>query len=287
MKNLLIVIIALSLYSCGGSEMENDAQKVAKLTWQMSELSQKISSGDKSVLSEATDVGTKLSKLTDELQKKYSTKEDEEKFTALYLKAYNELSGTQSSTGENENKVGLKKKSDKDSSSSDLTNQTKEILKKYTFSKITSLTSLIVISFDDSNFTFRVLATNGTELSRANGSYQISSASDGSIAKIALDREGPVQKSPAYADNQGIDTEVFLLFNKELLLKKATQDLLSKFSAMDLMTMKDNVPEFLLVGRDAFTSREILTQAEKDSINNQKRLMEEKKTDLEDKLKGL
>lgn len=286
MKNLLIVVIALFLFNCGGSEMEKDAQKLAKLTWQMSELSQKISSGDKSVMSEATDVGTKVSTLADELQKKYSSKEDEAKFTTIYLKAYNELCGKQSSN-ENENTDSLKNDSENGTTSSDLENQAKQILKSNTFSKITSLTSLIVITFDDANFTFRVLATNGTELSRANGSYQISSISDGSIAKIALDREGPVQKSPAYADNQGIDTEVFLLFNKELLLKKATQDLLSKFSAMDLMTMKDNVPEFLLVGRDAFTSRKILTQAEKDSINNQKRLMEEKKTDLEDKLKGL
>jgi hypothetical protein len=285
MKNLLIFVIALCLISCGGNEMEKDAKKLAKLTLKMSELSKKVSSGDKSVLSEATDVGTKVAELTDELQKKYSSKEDEDKFSAIYLKAYGDLNGNQSSAGENENKDGLKDDSGKDSSS-DLTNQTKEILKKYTFSKITSLTSLIVISFDDSNFTFRVLATNGTELSRANGSYQISQASDGSIAKIDLDREGPVQKSPAYADNQGIDTEVFLLFNKELLLKEATQDLLSHFSAMDMMTMKDNVPEFFLVGRDAFTSRKILTQAEKDSIDNQKRLMEEKKANLEEKLKG-
>lgn len=287
MRNLLIVMIALFLASCGGNEMEKDAKKLARLTLKMSELSKKVANGDKSVLSEATDVGTKVAELTDELQKKYSNKEDEDKFSALYLNACGELSGTQPSVGENENKDGLKKTSDQDSSSSDLTIQTKEILKKFTFSKITSLTSLIVISFDDNNFTFRVLATNGTELSRANGSYQISPASDGSIAKIALDREGPVQKSPAFADNQGIDTEVFLLFNKELLLKKATQDLLSHFSAMDMMTMKDNVPEFFLVGRDAFTSRKILTQAEKDSIDNQKRIMEAKKADLEDKLKGL
>lgn len=266
--------------------MEKDAKKLAKLTLKMSELSKKVSSGDKSAISEATDVGTKVVELTDELHKKYSTQEDEDKFSALYLKVYGELNGTQSSAGENENKDGLKDDSGKDSSSDDLTNQTKEILKKYTFSKITSLTSLIVISFDDNNFTFRVLATNGTELSRANGSYQISQASDGSIAKIDLDREGPVQKSPAYADNQGIDTEVFLLFNKELLLKKASQDLLSHFSAMDMMTMKDNVPEFFLVGRDAFTSRKIITQAEKDSIDNQNRLIEEKKANLEEKLKG-
>lgn len=279
------MILALLLFGCGGSEMEKDANKVAKLTWEMSELSKKISSGDKSVLSEATDVGTKLSTLTDELQKKYSAKEDEEKFTALYLKAYNKLSGKQSSS-DNENTDTLAKNSDGDSASNELADQTKQILKARSFSKITSLTSLIIITFDDTNFTFRVLATNGTELSRANGTYQISPAGDGSIAKITLDQEGPVQKSPMYADSEGIDTELFLHFNKELLLKKPTEELLSHFSAMDLMTMKNNVPEYFLVGRDAFSSKKTLTQAQKDSIANENRIMEEKKNDLEEKLKG-
>jgi len=266
--------------------MEKDAKKLAKLTLKMTELSKKVSSGDKSAISEATDVGTKVVELTDELHKKYSTQEDEDKFSALYLKVYGELNGTQSSAGENENKDGLKDDSGKDSSSDDLTNQTKEILKKYTFSKITSLTSLIVISFDDNNFTFRVLATNGTELSRANGSYQISPASDGSIAKIALDREGPVQKSPAYADNQGIDTEVFLLFNKELLLKKASQDLLSHFSAMDMMTMKDKVPEFFVVGTGAFPYGKILSPREKHCLHHPKLIVVDNKTNLQEKLRG-
>lgn len=286
MKNLLIVIIALFLFSCGGNEMEKDAKKLAKLTLKMSELSKKVAGGDKSAVSEATDAGTKVVELTDELQKKYSSKEDEDKFSALYLKAYNELSGGKQSSSTDENTDTLASDSDKNSASSELANQTKQILKACSFSKITSLTSLIVITFDDNNFAFRVLATNGTELSKANGTYQISTASDGSIAKITLNQEGSIQKSPSYADSEGIDTELFFHFNKELLLKKPTEELLSHFSAMDLMRMKNNRPDYFLVGRDAFSSKKILTQAQKDSIANENRIMEEKKQSLEEKLKG-
>ncbi len=285
MKKLLIVVIALFLVSCGGSEMEKDAKALAKLTLKMSELSKKVSSGDKSVISEATDVGAKVVELTDELQKKYSSKEDEDKFSALYLKAYNELSGKQS-PNDNQNTGSLTSNLDKNSAAGELADQTKQRLKARSFSKITSLTSLIVITFDDNNFAFRVIATNGTELSKANGTYQISPAGDGSIAKITLDQEGPVQKSPMYADSEGIDTELFLHFNKELLLKKPTEELLSHFSAMDLMRMKRNMPEYFLIGRDAFSSKKILTQAQKDSIANENRIMDEKKQDLEEKLKG-
>ena len=125
--------------------MEKDAKKLAKLTLKMSELSKKVAGGDKSAVSEATDAGTKVVELTDELQKKYSSKEDEDKFSALYLKAYNELSGKQSSSTD-ENTDTLASDSDKNSASSELANQTKQILKAFSFSKITSLSSLIVIT---------------------------------------------------------------------------------------------------------------------------------------------
>lgn len=164
--------------------------------------------------------------------------------------------------------------------------QTVEILKTHNFTKVTSLTSLMYFHFTDTRFIFGVYAVDGTELSRANGTYQVSQSIDNSIAKISLFRDGPIQKSAYYADNDGIDTELFLSFNSELLLQIPTKKVLSRFNMLDLLMMKDDMPEYILQGRDAFPSTKIESQAGKDSIANEQRKKEEKKRILEEKLKG-
>jgi hypothetical protein len=282
-KLLFFIVVTLLITGCGGSNMEKDAKEVAELTWKLSEISKKIAAGDNSVLPKANELGIELTTLSEKLKKKYSKEEDNAKFAAFYLKAYNEMSGNpELITVENENSDD---ESAYNTESDKLTTETKEILKTHAFTKITDLTAIVAINFDESHFIFRVLAIDGTELSRANGTYQISPPIDNSIAKIILYREGPIQKSPLYADNEGIDTELFLHFNKELLLQKPTKESLSKVGGLDLM-MEENMPEYILLGRDAFTSNRINTQAEKDSIANEQSKMEEKKRVLEEKLKG-
>ena len=289
MKNLILVIVAtIFLFSCGGSSMEKDAKKLAKLTWNAEYLAKKVDAGDNSVSSEADRLSTELKATIDEFQKKYPEDGKGPEFAAIYKKEYDEISKNPPSNTDNEalSTSSENKKSESNPISDELNNKTKQILKSNIFVKINGLTSMIAYNFDDNHFTFRVLAINGTELSRANGTYHISPAIDGSIAKITLIKDGPIQKSPMYADNGGIDTELFLHFNRELLLKPLTEELLSQLNMLDLMGASKEAPDYLLMGRDAFASKRIKTQAEKDSIANQNRIMEEKKKDLEEKLKG-
>ena len=101
---------------------------------------------------------------------------------------------------------------------------------------------------------------------------------DGSIAKITLHVDGPITKSPLYQDSEGIDTELFLSFNRELLLRHANEKLLSYFSPLDLSSMADSESKYFLMGRDAFYSVDDSKESGED--------MEAKKKDLEEKLKG-
>ena len=285
MKNLLFVLLtALFILSCAVNDIEKDAKKVAEFTWKGKLLTDRISSGDKSAEPELIALRKEFAEFGQGLKKKYPTKEDDLKFTALVQKAYNEISGNETPKIENKTSVN---NSETKAVSDELKNTTKEILKKYFFTKAMELTAVVALKFNDTHFTFIVMAVNGAELCRADGTYFISQAIDGSIAKITLIKDGPIQKSPLYNDNQGIDTELFLHFNRELLLNKTTEELLSKVGMVDRMTSGDKLPDYLLVGRDAFSSNKLDTQAEKDSIANQNHLLEEKRKDLEEKLKGL
>jgi len=286
MKNFLLFVIVLFLFSCGGNEMQKDAKKLVELTLKAEQLQKKIDSGDNSVLPEAEKLGTELGTLIDELEKKYPQDGEGPQFRALYEKIYNEISKNAEEVGnEAEESNPLDDK---------LIVQTRKILKSNVFITATSLEFMIVYNFDDPLFTFRVLTTNGIEISRAIGTYDISPAIDGSIAKIKIYLDGPIQKSPLYADKGGIDTELFLHFNKELLLKYPTEKLVSYLGTLNISTMGNKAPDYFLVGRDVFYSSRMKTQAEKDSIakaeiiNEKKKAeFEEKKTELEEKLKGL
>ena len=279
MKNFLLFVIVLILFSCGGNEMQKDAKKLVELTLKAEQLQKKIDSGDNSVLPEAEKLGTELRTLIDELQKKYPHDGDGPQFAALFEKLYSEISkNPEYYDTEAEEPNPLEDK---------LIVQTKEILKSNAFITATSPESMIIFNFDDTLFTFRVLTNNGIEMSRAIGIYEISPAIDGSIAKIKIYLDGPIQKSPLYADNGGVNTELFLHFNKELLLKYPTEKLVSYLGTLNILTMGKKTPHYFLVGRDVFYSSRMKTQTEKDSIAKVEIINEKKKAELEEKLKGL
>jgi len=286
MKNFLLFAIVLILMSCGENEMQKDARELAELTLKAVQIQKKIESGDKSLLPESEKLGTELKTLIDEFQKKYPLDGGGLKFGALYKKIYNEISNKpEEVVDEAEPPNPLEDK---------LIAQTKEILMSNAFYTATNQESIIVFNFNDTLFTFRVLTNNGIELSRAIGTYEISPAIDGSIANIKIYLEGPIQKSPLYSDKTGIGTELFLRFNKELLLKYPSEKLVSYLGTLNILTMGNNKPNYFLVGRDVFYSLKKNTQAEKDSIvkaeiiNEKKKAeLEEKKAELEEKLKGL
>jgi len=270
MKKLLItIVVALFIFGCGGSSMEKDAKKGAEMIYKLKLLQNKAKSGDASALAEYTKFEIEGRIEGEKLDKKYA--KDFDKWNALINEELLKLSRT------SEPESATTSEPESAQISDEFTNPTKEILKTHIFTKITSLTSLIAINFDETHFTFRVIATNGTELSRASGSYRILPGIDGTVAKIGLIQEGSIQKSPMYADSNGIDTELFLHFNRELLLTKPTEKSLSYFNAMELMTMEKKMPEYFLLGRDAFSSSRLNTQAEKDSIANEERKTDEKK----------
>ena len=83
MKKLLslfgaLMIASLILSSCGG--IESDAKKIAKLACKRIELKQRINSGDASAAEELEKVEAEGRSLAKKLEKKYSTKEEQEKF---------------------------------------------------------------------------------------------------------------------------------------------------------------------------------------------------------------
>ncbi|NAS31981.1 hypothetical protein GTQ40_13425 [Flavobacteriaceae bacterium R38] len=83
---ILLIAVITSLSSCGGS-IESDAKKVAELQCEVKELAQKALSGDQSALSESQKLANKANTLTQQLQKKYTTIEDRQKFQQAIIKA--------------------------------------------------------------------------------------------------------------------------------------------------------------------------------------------------------
>jgi hypothetical protein len=286
------LLISLFLVSCGGNEIQQDAYKNAVLAYKCDLLQQKINSGDNSLTSEYNEFAQKVVTFSDEVRKKYTSDKDKRAYAAYYLAAQQEVrknpdkyindANYNYSTKSTEGDVVPQSETATPSNNS-LDTKTMEILKKHSFVKILGLTSLIIFNFEDKNFTFRVLATDGTELSKAEGTYSISPPNGGSIANVILNRVGSIQKSPLSKDNKGIDTELFLHFNNNLQLQYPSEDLVSKAGIIP----SDIAPEYYLIGRDCFYSSKILTQKEKDSIASERKHKEVKKAELEEKLKGL
>ena len=74
------MITSLILTSCGGGSIESDAKKIANLACKTIALGEKVASGDASAAEELEKVEAEGKSLSEELEKKYSTKEEKEKF---------------------------------------------------------------------------------------------------------------------------------------------------------------------------------------------------------------
>lgn len=86
-KSLGVVLISsVVLTSCSGGSIENDAKKVAELQCKAQKLMQKATSGDMSVLEESTKLATEASSLSKEMEGKYTSDSDKQKFGEALLK---------------------------------------------------------------------------------------------------------------------------------------------------------------------------------------------------------
>ena len=82
-----MLFVSLLLTSCGGNSIESDAQKVADLACKAQKLKLIGASGERSIVADSTALAAEAAKLTIEMEKKYSTPEDQVKFSEAYFKA--------------------------------------------------------------------------------------------------------------------------------------------------------------------------------------------------------
>ncbi len=80
------IFMSLTLLSCGNA-IDSDAAKVANLQCEAKELAQSAMSGDATAMEESKELLAKATKLTSELQKKYTSIEDQQKFQSALAKA--------------------------------------------------------------------------------------------------------------------------------------------------------------------------------------------------------
>jgi hypothetical protein len=91
MKTKSITISAATLFftfvfaSCGNS-IESDAKKLAALQCEAQQLLTKAASGDMSIMAESTKLSSNAAALSEEIKGKYTSDEDQKKFTEALLK---------------------------------------------------------------------------------------------------------------------------------------------------------------------------------------------------------
>lgn len=91
MKKVLFILCAIvfasfSLTGCGNGSIESDAKKVAELQCKALKLVQKASSGDFSVIEESAKLTSEASALASEMEGKYNSDSDKQKFGEALLK---------------------------------------------------------------------------------------------------------------------------------------------------------------------------------------------------------
>jgi len=81
-----ILFASTILTSCGGGSIERDAKRVAELQCKAQKLMQRVTSGDMSVMEESTKLTSEAESLSKELEGKYTSDSDKEKFAEALLK---------------------------------------------------------------------------------------------------------------------------------------------------------------------------------------------------------
>jgi len=79
-------VLATFLSSCGGNSIESDAKKVAELQCKAQQLALKAASGDMSIIEESTKLSTEAVALASEMENKYTSDADKQKFGEALLK---------------------------------------------------------------------------------------------------------------------------------------------------------------------------------------------------------
>jgi hypothetical protein len=91
MKRIMTIvgIMTISLFlmtGCGNNSIEKDAKRVAELQCKAQKLMTQATSGDISILAESQKLGAEAASLQKELEGKYTSDSDKEKFTQALLK---------------------------------------------------------------------------------------------------------------------------------------------------------------------------------------------------------
>lgn len=81
-----VLMLTTFLSSCGGNSIESDAKKVAELQCKAQQLALKAASGDMSILEESTKLSTEAAALASEMENKYTSDSDKQKFGEALLK---------------------------------------------------------------------------------------------------------------------------------------------------------------------------------------------------------
>jgi len=81
-----IMIASFTLTSCGGGSIESDAKDFAELQCKAQQLTQKAVSGDMSIMEESTKLAYEAATLSKEMEGKYTSDSDKEKFAKALLK---------------------------------------------------------------------------------------------------------------------------------------------------------------------------------------------------------
>lgn len=101
----VIIFASFIFTSCGGNSIESDAKRLAELQCKVQKLIQKAASGDMSIAEESQKLSSEAATLSKEMDGKYTSDSDKQKFAEALLKEMgncNETSNSDKTSNSNE-----------------------------------------------------------------------------------------------------------------------------------------------------------------------------------------
>jgi hypothetical protein len=80
------IFFTVILISCGSNSIDSDAKRVAELQCKSQQLMLKAASGDMDIVAENNNLMIELAELAEEMEGKYSSDSDKEKFSKALMK---------------------------------------------------------------------------------------------------------------------------------------------------------------------------------------------------------
>lgn len=80
-----IICASTILTGCAGSSIESDAKKLAEIQCKAQKLIEKATTGDMSAIEQSTKLTSEAAALSKEMERKYTSDSDKQKFTAALL----------------------------------------------------------------------------------------------------------------------------------------------------------------------------------------------------------